>query len=295
MKALAWTAAMVLGTLGTAEALAQAAPPAARSASPSPAGDGLVTRSGVEPLWEIGAVGFGVSQQAWPGSSERVNQGLALPYVLYRGPWLRIDRGALGLRAVKRPRFELDIGAAGSFGSSASDSVARRGMPGLGTRVELGPRAKWQLGDAPWGGRWQAELPLRGVFDLSDRFAHRGFAFEPEIQWRHDNLGGWRLNLSVGALAGDQRLSATLYEVTPAQATALRPAYEARAGLIAWRLGVSASHRLSRDWRIFGFGRLDTVAGAANEDSPLVSRTTGFTGGLGLQWTWRRSNQPAAD
>ena len=49
-----------------------------------------------EPLWEIGAVALGVSQQAWPGASEEVQRALAVPYLLYRGPWLRIDRGAAG-------------------------------------------------------------------------------------------------------------------------------------------------------------------------------------------------------
>jgi MipA family protein len=37
------------------------------------------------PLWELGGVAFGVSQQAYPGAAERVNRGLALPYFIYRG------------------------------------------------------------------------------------------------------------------------------------------------------------------------------------------------------------------
>lgn len=50
-----------------------------------------------------------------------------------------------------------------------------------------------------------------------------------------------------------------------------------------------------RNWRAFGFTRVDSVAGAANEASPLVRRTTGATVGLGLAWTWRRSDARAAD
>jgi outer membrane scaffolding protein for murein synthesis (MipA/OmpV family) len=249
----------------------------------------------VEPLWEVGAVGFGVSQQAWPGAAEDVRRALAVPYVLYRGPVLRIDRGSAGLRAVRRDDFELDIGVAGAFGSGSKDTAARQGMPRLGTLVEFGPRGIWQLGAAPGGGRWRAELPLRGVFDTDDRLAGRGWALEPELQYRHDGLAGWRLSASVGALLGDRRLNGTFYDVGSAYATAARPAYEARAGLIAWRLGLTASHRLSPEWRVFGFGRFDLVSGAANADSPLVSRQTGFTGGIGLQWTWMQSSQPAAD
>jgi hypothetical protein len=214
---------------------------------------------------------------------------------LYRGPWLRIDRGAFGLRAVKKSDFELDIGFSGSLGARSKDAPARLGMPELGTLVEFGPRGRWDLGAAPAGGQWRLELPLRGVFDVSDRFASRGLALEPEIQWNHSGLAGWRLTASAGALLGDRQLAGTFYDVAPAYATALRPAYDAKAGLIAWRLGLTASHRLTRDWRVFGFGRLDSVAGAANADSPLVSRTTGYSAGIGLQWTWMRSERAAAD
>lgn len=248
-----------------------------------------------EPLWEIGAVAFGVSQQAWPGASEGLRRGLALPYVLYRGPVLRVDRGSVGVRAVRQDGFELDVGFAGAFGSGSNETEARRGMPRLGTLVEFGPRGRWELGSAPGGGRWHAELPLRGVFDLDDRLAGRGWALEPEVQYRHDGVGGWRLSASAGALLGDRRLNGTFYDVAAPYATATRPAYEARAGLISWRLGLTASYRLSPDWRVFGFGRMDLVSGAANADSPLVSRSAGFTGGIGLQWTWMRSSQPAAD
>jgi outer membrane scaffolding protein for murein synthesis (MipA/OmpV family) len=248
-----------------------------------------------EPLWEIGAVGVAVSQQAWPGAAEEVQRVLALPYVLYRGPLLRIDRGSAGLRALRRGNFELDIGVAGAFGSASKETQERQGMPRLGTLVEFGPRGIWELGSAPGGGRWRAELPLRGVFDLHDRLASRGWALEPELQYRHDGIAGWRLNASAGALLGDRRLNGTFYDVGTAYATTSRAAYEARGGLISWRLGLTASHRLSPEWRVFGFGRIDLVSGAANADSPLVTRQTGFTGGVGLQWTWMQSSQPASD
>jgi MipA family protein len=248
-----------------------------------------------DPLWEAGIVAVGVTQQAWPGASENVRRAIALPYLLYRGPWLRIDRGAFELRALKQSGFELDIGFAASLGSSAGDTEARQGMPGLGTLIEFGPRARWDLGSAPGGGQWRLDVPVRGVFDVSNAFAFSGIALEPRIQWDNRSLAGWRLTASAGALVGDRELAGTFYDVAPEYATATRPAYSAEAGLIAWRLGMTASYRLTRDWRVFGFGRLDTVAGAVNEDSPLVSRTTGYSAGLGLQWTWRRSGRPAVE
>ena len=46
---------------------------------------------------------------------------------------------------------------------------------------------------------------------------------------------------------------------------------------------------------MFGFVRVDSVAGAANRASPLVRQTTGATAGVGLNWTWMRSERAAVD
>ena len=248
------------------------------------------------PLWELGVFAFGVSQQAYPGSDEQLARGLVPPYGQYRGRFLRADRETAGLRAVKTPRYEVDIGVAGSFGGNSTEIGARRGMPTLGTLIEFGPRLKVNLGQ--WGegrnaGRWRLDLPLRGVFDLNDGAAHRGMAFEPEVSFQRRSLSGWGYGVSVGAIVGDQRLNRTFYGVAPAFALADRPAYEAKSGLVAWRLSTSVSRTLTPDWRVFGFARFDSVAGAANEDSPLVRRTTGASVGFGLSYTWLRSEARA--
>ena len=102
---------------------------------------------------------------------------------------------------------------------------------------------------------------------------------------------------SAGAslVVGDEQLNNYFYGVQAPFATAARPAYNAQAGLIATRLSLSASTRLGKDWRLFGFARVDTVAGAANENSPLVRKTTGTTMGLGIAYTWQRSTQRAIE
>ena len=248
------------------------------------------------PLWELGAFAFGVSQQAYPGSDNQLTRGLVLPYGQYRGRFLRADRETAGLRAVKTPFYEVDVGIAASFGGSSSEIGARRGMPELGTLVEFGPRLKIKLGS--WGegrnaGRWQLELPLRGVFDLTDGAAYRGTSFEPEINFQRRSLAGWGYGVSLGAIVGDRRLNSTFYGVAPVYALADRLAYAAQSGLIAWRLSVSVSRALTPDWRVVGFARVASVAGAANEASPLVRRTTGTTAGLGFSYTWLRSEARA--
>ena len=255
----------------------------------------LAQEGTAQPLWEIGAVGLVSSQQAYPGAAERVSRGLALPYLIYRGKFLRADRGGAGLRAIKTENMELDVGFAGSFGSRSSEVQAREGMPDLGTLVQFGPRLKWKLGDGPGKGRWRLELPLRGVFDLDSGLDYRGAAFEPELVFERQAEGGWSYSTSVSAIWGNQRLGDTFYGVAPAYATAERAAYQASSGRIAWRLSASASHKLTPHLRVIGFARVDSVAGAANEASPLVQQTTGSTVGLVLTYTWKQSAERAVD
>ena len=247
------------------------------------------------PLWELGAVGFGVSQQAYPGASEQVRRALVLPVAIYRGKYLRADRDTVGVRVVNQERFELDVGFAGAFGSRASETEARRGMPELGTLIEFGPRLKWNLGAAPADGRLRAEVALRGVFDLSDSLRYKGLALEPRLVYERRGDAGWRYGANVGPLLGNARLADTFYGVAPAYALPDRSAYVAQSGLIAWRLGVSASRAITPDLQLFVFGRLDSVAGAANRASPLVQRTNGTSVGVGLSYTFARSSQRAND
>jgi MipA family protein len=254
------------------------------------------------PLWEVGGVGFGVSQQAYPGSDQQVNRALVLPYFLYRGEFFRADRDTAGIRALKTENYEIDVGVAGAFGAGSKTLEARKGMRELGTLVELGPRLKWNLGNvlgtslgtSAGGGKLRAEIPLRAVFDLSDKGEYRGWSFEPRLTYEAQS-SGWRYNASVGAVFADTKLAQTLYQVNASEATPTRAAYAAKSGLVAWRLGTSVSRSLDKDWSVFGFARLDTVAGAANDASPLVRKTAGGTVGVGVAYTWMRSERRAQD
>lgn len=292
---------MSLRTTGLRRAFAGATLAAALAALPSPAARAQdePARGGSAsgpPLWEAGVFGGVATQPAYPGADENVDRALVLPWVVYRGPLLRIDRGALTVRALRTPRTELDVGFALSLGSNASDVQARRGMPDLGTLVEFGPRLKINLGELD-GDRpaWRLELPLRGVFDASDGLRHRGYAFEPQLVYETRRDGGWGLQASAGLVFGDRELNDTFYGVAPAFATASRPAYQARAGLIGSRAGLALSRRVGQDLRLFVFARVDSVAGGANDASPLVRRETGATAGVGLAWTLARSQRRGSD
>lgn len=247
------------------------------------------------PLWELGVAVGGISQTAYPGSDEQVSRTPVLPYVIYRGKFLRADDEGAGLRAVRTESFELDVSFSGSLSSGGKSLRAREGMARLGTLVEFGPVARWFLNGRSAPDRVSLELPLRGVFEARDLGRHRGMSLEPELSLDHRAKGGWSYGLTAGLLIGDQRLGATYYSVAPGEALPDRPAYEAKAGLLAWRLKAGVSRSLSPDVRVFAFGRLDSVAGAANRDSALVRRTTGASFGIGLTYTLTRSAARATD
>ena len=250
----------------------------------------------VKPLWEVGAGALAVTQPAYPGAGSSTSRVFALPYVIYRGEFLRAEQSSVGLRAIKTPRYEFDIGFAASVGSSASDVPARVGMADIGTLVEFGPRLKVNLGDVSNGpsGIW-VELPLRGVFDLSNGLANRGASFEPQLSFDVPLPGGWRGGASVSAIFGTQKLNETFYTVSASEATGLRPAYTAQPGLLATRATLAASKRLTPDLRILGFVRLDSVAGAANSGSSLIEKSTGASLGLGLAYTFGRSQNAGSE
>ncbi|WP_457424680.1 MipA/OmpV family protein [Roseateles sp. P5_E7] len=248
------------------------------------------------PLWEVGVAAAGISQQAYPGSDQQARRALALPYLIYRGKLLRADGDGAGLRAVRTDSFELDVSFAGSLSSGSEVLRAREGMARLGTLVEAGPVARWFANGRGASDRITFELPLRGVFEARNPSRHRGMSIEPRLSWQHrpkaDGLG---YGLSVGALLGDRRLGSTFYGVAPGEARPDRPAFDARAGLIAWRLGGSVGTSLTPDLRVYAFGRVDSLAGAANRDSALVRQSTGFSYGIGLSYTLMRSVARASD
>ncbi|MFZ2540445.1 MAG: MipA/OmpV family protein [Gallionella sp.] len=248
------------------------------------------------PLWEAGLFGIGITQPAYPGADDRANRVLGLPYLIYRGKYLRVDRGTVGIRTLKTPRTEVDVGFAASLGSRASDTAARQGMEDLGTMIEFGPRLKVNLGDISNGrSNSRLQFPLREVVDVSHGFRLKGVTFEP--QWVIDMLleNRWFLSTTLSALFGDRKFSDTFYSVAPTEATVVRPSYTAKSGLIALRAGLLASHTLTPDVRLFGILRLESLAGAANRNSPLLLRNTGWSAGIGLAWALGRSEDRAVD
>lgn len=243
------------------------------------------------PLWEAGIIGLSIEQLAYPGSSEQVQRNFVLPYLIYRGDFLRADRDNVGLRAYKSDTLELDVGFAAALGSSESDIPQREGMPELGTLIEAGPRLRWTISDNIWGSRLRLDLPVRAVFDIEEDMRYSGVSFESALFADVTTAAEVSYTFGVSALFGSEKLTDRFYQVAGQYANTGRPEYDAKAGLIALRASGAISKKFSSKWRGFGFARYETVTMARNRHSPLVVDNGGWSVGLGVTYIWATSAQ----
>ncbi len=242
------------------------------------------------PLWEMGGFAGSLTAPAYPASTERFNRNLVLPYFIYRGERLSVDRDGIDARLRLASDYELDLGVSGSFPATSNDIAVRQGMPDLGTLLEFGPRLRVKLPSPGPGWRLGLDLPLREVFEVNGGTRGQGLVFEPSLALDVDNVGaGWSLSAKAGLAWGDQQVNQYFYGVAPAYATALRPAFEAQSGLMSARASLGASKSLNPDVRVFGYARMDYYGLSANTASPLHLQNSSPSLGLGLTWTLGRS------
>jgi len=249
-----------------------------------------------QPLWELGVAGGMVSAPSYPGAADRETRALGLPLLIYRGKVFRADQSGIGARLFRSDAAELDVGLAASLPARSDDVEARAGMPDLGALAEFGPRLKLRLARFDEYSGLRAELPLRAVMEVRSGLRHQGYSFEPRLAYDRRSLDGkWLFEANLSAVVGDGKINRYFYEVRPEYATAARPVYHARSGLVLVRAGVFAAHAISRDLRLYGFVRAENYGVGANDDSPLHLRDNGVSAGFGLTWTIRRSAALASD
>lgn len=251
--------------------------------------------AGEKPLWEIGLGFFALTSPDYRGSDETRGYLLPLPYIIYRGETLKIDRTGIYGRLFEADRVKLDLSADAGVPVDSTKNSARQDMPSLDTVFEAGPALEvCLLRNCDGDRKLQFRLPVRAVFstDFGSIESHGGSA-HPNINFDMNNIGpggGWNFGMAAGPLYATERLHDYYYEVAPLYATGTRPAYDARAGYSGSRVTLALSKRFQRLW--FGaFARYDTLAGATFEDSPLVRRDRAFMAGFGVAWIFAESGQ----
>jgi outer membrane scaffolding protein for murein synthesis (MipA/OmpV family) len=246
-------------------------------------------------LWEAGAGIAYINFPDYRGSDQRSTFVLPIPYFVYRGEFLRVDRESVRGRLFESENVELNLSLNGSIPVDSSGNRARRGMPDLDPTLELGPSLNITLKRFPeHKARLDLRLPVRAVFASDFTYIDNvGWTTQPQLNLDvRDPLGhaGWKLGVLAGPIFADHRYHDYFYGVGPAFATAGRPAYEAPGGYTGTRFTVALSKRFPKFWA-GGFLTWDTLEGAAYEDSPLVRQNQAFTGGFAVSWIFAESDR----
>ena len=251
-----------------------------------------IADEGVEPLWEAGVGGGALYAPDYPGAGEHSVNGLAAPYVIYRGDIFRLGDDSIAKGVVlETERFEFDISFDASFDADSDDNDARAGMPDLDFLVEAGPQLTVNLGEY-YGGQLQLALPARAVFstDFSD-LDHRGYVFNPQLSYERDELfENLDVFLELGATFATEELHDYFYQVDGRYATSSRTAYDAESSYMGSELVTAFSYSITDRVQFFTGGQIAYYGGAANEDSPLfIDDLTGSIG-AGLVWSLYESD-----
>jgi MipA family protein len=243
------------------------------------------------PLWEAGA---GVAVLDFPdyrGSDQRQTLVLPIPYLVYRGDFLKADRESIRGQIFKNERLDLHVSVNGSIPVDSTDNDARRGMPDLDPTLEIGPNLTVMLMRSDTM-HLNLRFPLRAVIATNLSHARdEGWVFTPQINVDfYDRFPGpgWDLGFAGGPLYGNSRYHNYFYGVASQFATPQRPAYEAGSGYAGMQFIAALSKRYPSFW-VGGFVRADTLSGAVFEASPLVRRNESLAGGVAIAWILGKS------
>jgi len=240
-----------------------------------------------KPLWEVGIAVGGATLPQYMGSDERYFIAASLPYLIYRGKRLKIDRSGISSELFGIRNLTLD--ASLGIGLPVRNSnLARAGMPELKFSLQVGPRLNWKLyqGD---NSKITLRLPYRGVIDTSGRWL--GWVSEPDLSIRFQPRPELNVQLTGGALFGSRLFHNTYYGVGPLYATAARPAYHASAGLHSLSVAARLRYSISDSLTLFSTIRYRNLSAGAVAASPLVKDHDYLLATIGVTWSFWMSEE----
>ena len=247
-----------------------------------------------KPLWELGIGPGAVLFSEYPGSSSYRGYVIPVPYLRYRGSFLRSDRDGVRGILLDARRVSLNVSLGATVPARSRDDSARAGMPNLNALIEIGPSLDLHL--------WRSDvhnmqldlrLPARLALTVTNLPRDVGWIAAPHVNLDIRNVGGssgWNLGMLAGPLYATRPYNRYFYAVAPAYATVQRPVYDARGGYAGTEFTVALSKRFPTLW-VGGFLRYQTLSGAVFLNSPLIRSNFDLSAGVGIAWIVHQSDR----
>lgn len=252
--------------------------------------------AGQQPLWEFGVGAGALVFNDYRGADTTHAYPVPLPYFIYRGKLLESDRDGLRGKLFHQDRVELNLSVNGT--TPVRNNSARSGMPDLRPTLEIGPSLNahlWRSADRRL--KLDLRLPARAAFTIEARPSGIGWYYAPHVNLdiaQYAGPEGWKVGLLAGPLFAQHRYDNYFYGVAPQYAAPGRPAYEAPGGYAGTQTLISLTRRFPGYW--FGaYLRHDSLGGASFAESPLVKRSSYWSGGFGFAWMLSRSQRLVED
>lgn len=258
----------------------------------------IAARAADKPLWEVGLGAGTLVFNDYRGADTAHAYPIPVPYVTYRGKFLRSDYDGLRGQFLSNRYFEIKLSLDATTPASSHGSDTRRGMPNLEPTFDIGPELDghlWRSANRRW--RVDLDLPLRRAITLTSHPSAIGWQAAPSLDLDVldiDGHEGWRAGAGVGPLYADAAYNRYYYGVAKAFATATRPVYRPNGGYAGTETIVSTTRRFPKFW-VFAFLRYDTLSGAAFAASPLMRSRHYVFGGVGFAWMIAASDRRVSD
>ncbi len=251
------------------------------------------------PLWELGVAGAAARLPHYIGSDEYENYLYPLPYVIYRGKFLRADRD--GVRGIfyRGEKVETNLSFWGNP-PVPDDNEAREGMPELDAIGEVGPALRYYIYRHSWKDHLFLQGALRAAisfdFDSGVNADHQGWngdlglSYQNKSMFEDQDLG---IFLKARLHFADSQYHDYFYGVSDRFATSTRRAYDADGGYSGFSVSGSIFKALTPKFSIGAYARWNNVDGAVFEDSPLVRDKNNYAVGFLVVWKLAKSSKPA--
>lgn len=247
-----------------------------------------------KPLWELGLGVGALHLPDYRGADRSRAYMLPVPYVIYRGDYIKADRGGIRSTLFDNENIELNLSLNATLPVNSEDNPARAGMPDLKPTIEVGPTVDinlWQNTGRKM--KLDLRLPLRSSITFESSPKAIGWLFSPGLNLDIRDpagLAGWNLGIVAGTIFTSRKYNDYFYAVQDRYATPERPAYDPSGGYAGAQFTLAMSKRFERYW-VGGFVRYDNMQGASFEDSPLVKQSNALWAGVAISWVFAESSQ----